>query len=284
MRFIIKQDIVVAQQSIISSADALSTPEYRKYLPLIAAAAAVIGFLAAPWPLAEKAHAVLHGLCAQTPSHTLLMGGQALPFDARMTGIYSGLAVVMAVAGVRTRFRASGLPSWAVIGALAFLVAAMAVDGFNSLFLDLGIWHPYAPQNWLRLVTGAGAGVALGATLCFLIGSTLWDRPEAGRVLSWRDLGVTAVIWAGVAGLFLSGWGLLYPVLTVFLVFSATFTICAIAYLMLTLTRMTNNRHRSFAGLGGEGAAGIVLGLVAIGLLACGRFALEYWLGIPTPQ
>ena len=204
----------MAQQSISPSAETLSTPEYRAYLPLIVAAAAVIGFVAAPWPLAEKAHAVLHGICAQTPSHTLLLGGQPLPFDARMTGIYSGLAVVMLVAGLRTRFRASGIPAWTLVGVLALLVAAMAVDGFNSLFLDLGLWHPYQPQNWLRLVTGAGAGVALGATLCFLLGTTLWERPATERIISWRDLGVTAVIWAGVAGLFLSGWGALYPVLT----------------------------------------------------------------------
>ena len=55
-------------------------------------------------------------------------------------------------------------------------------------------------------------------------------------------------------------------------------------YYVLTLTRMTNNRVHSFAQIGGEGAAGIVLGLVAVALLAGGRFALEYWLGIPTPQ
>jgi uncharacterized membrane protein len=274
----------VAQQSLTHPSETLSTPEYRKFLPVLAAAAAVIGFLAAPWPLAEKAHAVLHGLCAQTPSHTILLGGQPLPFDARMTGIYSGLAVVMAVAGARTRFRASRVPSWPMIGLLVVLVGAMAVDGFNSLFLDLRMWHPYEPQNWLRLVTGAGAGAALGATLCFLLGTTLWEQPSTGRIINWRDLGMSLVAWIAVAGLFMSGWGLLYPVLCLFLVLSAVFTICTIAYLMLILTRMTNNRFRTYAELGGEGAAGIMIGLLAIALLAGGRFAFEYWLGIPTPQ
>jgi uncharacterized membrane protein len=274
----------VAQQSLTHPTESLSTPEYRKYLPLLTAAAAVAGFLAAPWPLAEKAHVVLHGLCAQTPSHTILLGGQPLPFDARMTGIYSGLAVVMAVTGIRTRFRASGIPAWPVIGLLALLVGAMAVDGFNSLFLDLGMWHPYESQNWLRLVTGAGAGAALGVTLCFLIGTTLWQRTDSRQIIAWRDLGVSLIAWAAIAGLFLSGWGVLYPVLCMLLVLSAVFTICTIAYLMLTLTRMTNNRHISFTGIGGEGAAGIVLGFLAIALLAGGRFVLEYWLGIPMPQ
>lgn len=274
----------MAQQSIASSAQSFDRPEYRKYLPLLAALAALAGFFAAPWSLSEKTHAALHGLCAQTLSHTILLGGQPLPFDLRMTGIYSALAVVMVVAGMRTRFRASGIPSWPVLATLALLVLVMAADGFNSLFLDLGMWHPYEPMNWLRLVTGAGAGVALGATLLFLLGSTVWERPSNDVVVSWRDLAVTALVWMLIAGLLLSGWGLLFPVVSVALLLAAAATICTIAYLMLTLTRMTNNRHHSFGNLGAEGAAGIVLGLVAIGLLAGGRFALEYWLGIPAPQ
>lgn len=274
----------MAQQSIATSSQSLDRPEYRKYLPLLVAAGVLFGFLAAPWPLNEKAHAVLHGLCAQTPSHTILLGGQPLPFDARMTGIYSGLAVIMAVAGARTRFRASAIPGWPVLGALAALVVIMAIDGFNSLFLDLGMRYLYEPQNWLRLVTGAGAGVALGATLLYLLGATVWERPGTESVVSWRDLGITALIWALVAGLFLSGWGALYSVVSIGLVVAAVATICTIAYLMLTLTRMTNNRHHSFADLGAEGAVGITLGLIAVGLLAGGRFALEFWLGIPAPQ
>lgn len=274
----------MAQQSIAPSSQSLERPEYRKYLPLLVALGSLSGFLAAPWPLSEKAHAVLHGLCAQTPSHTILLGGQPLPFDARMTGIYSGLAVIMAIVGARTRFRAAGIPAWPLLGALAALVAIMAVDGFNSLFLDIGMWHLYEPQNWLRLVTGAGAGVALGATLLYLLGATVWERPETATVVSWRDLGMTTLVWALVAGLFLSGWGVLHSVMSIGLVIAAVATICTIAYLMLTLTRMTNNRHRSFADLGAEGAAGIMLGLIAVGLLAGGRFALEFWLGIPAPQ
>jgi uncharacterized membrane protein len=275
---------IVAQQTIVSTSHAIETPEYRKYLPLLVALAALTGFLAAPWPFAEKAHAVLHGLCAQTPSHTILLGGQPLPFDARMTGIYSGLAVVMAVTGLRTRFRAAGIPAWPVLATLALLVVIMAVDGFNSLFLDLGMRHLYEPQNWLRLITGAGAGAALGATMLYLLGATVWERPGTSPVLSWRDLAFTAALWAVVAGLFFSGWGWLYPIMSFALVIAAVGTICVIAYLMLTLTRMTNNRHQSFADLGAEGAAGILIGLLAVALLAGGRFALESWLGIPAPR
>jgi hypothetical protein len=51
---------------------------------------------------------------------------------------------------------------------------------------------------------------------------------------------------------------------------------------MLVLSRATNNRHASFADLKIEGVAGILLGLLVVAMLACGRFALERWLGIPV--
>jgi len=273
----------MAQQTLPIPAQRIDeAPEYRKWLPLLIFAACVIGFIAAPWPLTEKAHAVLHGLCAQIPSHTIHMGNNALPFDARMTGIYSGVAASMLAIGARTRFRPSGLPSWPVVALLALGGAAMAADGFNSLFLDLRYWHPYEPQNWLRVITGAAAGFALGATLAYLIGASLWRDLAGEPVATWRDLALGAAFWAPFGLALWSGWGVLYPVVAMLLVVTAVGTICTIAYLMLVLTRATNNRHASFADMKIEGAAGIALGLIVVALLACGRFALEHWIGIPV--
>jgi uncharacterized membrane protein len=272
----------MAQQTLPILAQRIDgAPEYRKWLPLLVFAACVAGFIAAPWPLAEKAHAVLHGLCAQIPSHTLHMGRNALPFDARMTGIYSGVAASLLAIGWRTRFRFSGLPSWPVAAVLAFGVVAMAADGFNSLFLDLKRWHPYEPHNWLRVITGAGAGFALGTTLAYLIGASLWSDVRSEPVVEWRDLGLAPAFWAPFGLALWSGWAALYPLVAMLLVVTAVGTICTISYLMLVLTRATNNRHASFADMKIEGASGIVLGLLVVASLACGRFALEHWLGIP---
>jgi len=259
------------------------TPDYRRWLGLIVILSATLGFIAAPWPLREKSHAVLHGLCAQTPSHTLRLGGHMLPFDARMTGIYAGVAVTMIAIGFRTRFRFAGIPRWPLLAVMAAFVIAMAVDGFNSFFLDIGVWHAYTPQNWLRLVTGMGAGIALGATLSYLIASTLWrDTSFRTPAASWHDLAVTFIACAGVAILLLTGWGFLYVITTFLLVASAVFVICAIVLLMLILLRESNNRWRSLGDMQVEGAIGILLGFLIVAILAGGRFALEYWLGIPA--
>ena len=274
----------MATQPISANREKLDgAPDYRRWLGAIVVLSAALGFIAAPWPLAQKAHAVLHGLCAQTPTHTIRLGGQMLPFDARMTGIYSGVAIMMVAIGLRTRFRFAGVPRWPLLALLGAFVLAMTIDGFNSLLLDLRMWHPYTPQNWLRLVTGMGAGMALGATLCYLIGSTLWnDARFSVPAFRGRDIGLTLVGSTVVAGLFLSGWGFLYPIAAFLLVASAVFVICTIALLMLILLRESNNRWRSLGDMQLEGVAGILLGFLIVAMLACGRFALERWLGIPA--
>jgi len=50
----------------------------------------------------------------------------------------------------------------------------------------------------------------------------------------------------------------------------------------LILLRETNNRWRSLSDMQMEGVAGILLGFLIVAMLACGRFALERWLGIPA--
>jgi hypothetical protein len=56
----------------------------------------------------------------------------------------------------------------------------MGVDGFNSLFLDLGLPHLYQPENLLRLLTGLGAGVAMVSFIAPVTNSLLW-RVDDGR-------------------------------------------------------------------------------------------------------
>src|SRR4051812_13030157 len=66
----------------------------------------LVALVMAPWPLAAKFHAVVHGLCAQRPSHSFALGGTNLPFDARMTGIYGGTLTTILFLLARGRWRA----------------------------------------------------------------------------------------------------------------------------------------------------------------------------------
>ena len=255
----------------------------QRWTPLMLAGGLVLAFLAAPWSLQHKAHAALHGLCAQTPSHTFLMGGQPLPFDARMTGIYGGFAVTFACMLWLGRHRAARLPSFPLIALLAAFVGAMAIDGFNSLFLDLGRPHPYQPDNRLRLVTGTGTGISLAVILCYLIGVTLWRRPDTRLpVLTWRDLAILLPAQAPFALLVVSGWGWLSAPLTVGLVLAALAVLTTLALVAIVLFRRLDYSFDGIGELHSQATAAMIVAVSIMALLASGRFLLEHVTGIQT--
>jgi uncharacterized membrane protein len=129
------------------------------------------------------------GICAQLPTHSFYPGGQQLPLCARNTGIYLGFIVTLITLATRGRGRAQRLPPWPIIVLLVCGVAALVVDGFNSLALDLGLPHLYQPHNLLRLATGLVTGLALAALALPVLNRLLWcEYNEQHSIPSWRAL------------------------------------------------------------------------------------------------
>jgi uncharacterized membrane protein len=243
-------------------------------------------FLAFPAPLDDKAHAALHGLCSQRPSHSFTLGERRLPFDARMTGIYGGFLTASAYLACRRRYRVFGLPTLPAMGLLLGGVALLGVDGVNSLLLDLGIWHPYEPHNEIRLATGLLTGIALAVAVCFLLSTTLWRRGFAGRqvVAGVGEVGVLVALQVPFALLVLSGRGWLYAPVAVALLLSATAVVSALAVVVLTILRRRDNTYDRPAQLDGVAASALLVGLAVMALIAGGRFWLEHWTGAqPLP-
>ena len=258
-------------------------PVYRRWLPALLGGGLVLLFLAAPWPIADKAHAAMRGLCAQNPQHTLTLGGQLLPFDARMSGVYLGLIAILTVIAARGGMRRAGTPTRKAIVVLGVLLMAMAIDGANSLLTDLRLPHLWAPTNTLRLITGTGAGLALGALLAYLVASTIWRRPRwLEPAASGRDIAAALPIAGALAMLAASGWGAAYPIVATLLVVAGAGTMCALLLMILLLARDVANRSDSIADLRGHGIAGVALGLLVVAGLAAGRYAMETWLGLPA--
>ena len=86
-----------------------------------------------PWPLPDKLRAIGHACCAQIPSHTLTLAGQAMPLDARNSSIYGAVLVVIAMTWLLGRRRAGQFVSPRLGFLLMLAVLAMIFDGFNSL-------------------------------------------------------------------------------------------------------------------------------------------------------
>ncbi|MGC4191883.1 MAG: DUF2085 domain-containing protein [Thermomicrobiales bacterium] len=241
-----------------------------------------VAFLAFPGAYGAKAHSVLHGLCAQTPSHTFTFAGNALPFDGRMTGIYGGTIVTFAWLAIDRRLRFYGNPPRRIIVFLVACVVAMGLDGFNSLLRDLGLWHPYPPTNVMRLVSGFGTGVALAVILTWLLASSMWNfSSPKPTVRSFGDLRGVAFGGLAFGAAVLSGWGPFFMPIAALLMASAWMTLTVLMLVIVLLLFRIDERVRRLEDLHVPGAVAAALGLAVMLALAGGRFWLERVAGIP---
>ena len=164
--------------------------------------------------LLERLRWLDSGICAQMPSHSFFPGGQQLPLCSRNTGIYLGFSVTLLTLFASGRGRAQKLPGWSIIVILLCGVLAMAIDGFNSLQLDLGLPHLYQPHNLLRLATGLATGLALATLSLPIINYLFWrESNEQRTVTSWRSLllllpGLVLAFFAVAS----QSWLVLYPI------------------------------------------------------------------------
>jgi hypothetical protein len=153
----------------------------------------------------------------------------------------------------------------------------MAVDGFNSLFKDLGKWHPYQPSNDYRLLTGWMAGIGIGTVLVMLVGMTIWHRPRTSeRVIGrwWMPLLLVIPI-VPVRLLIGTGSDLIFYPYSLLLMASA---VAAFTTLVLVTVLMLMNRENRFERFEQLRGLAVVSMLIAIGVILAiggGRFWLE---------
>jgi len=116
---------------------------------------------------------LLSGVCHQLPSHSYWVGGQPLPLCARCSGTFLGIWAGLLALRAMGRHRRTGMPAGPTAWALGALAVAWAADGANSFIAD-GLGRAlYQPTNLLRLITGAGMGVALSAVVAPLLALAL---------------------------------------------------------------------------------------------------------------
>jgi uncharacterized membrane protein len=128
-----------------------------------------------------------YAVCHRITERSFSIAGRQLPLCARCTGMYLGVSLVFVVLALAGRRRWSYLPPLRIVLVLLGFIGLWAVDGINSyshFFPNLP--HAYEPQNWLRLLTGLGAGLTMGIILFPALAQTLWrdqiHRPAIGNL------------------------------------------------------------------------------------------------------
>ncbi|MDQ2884554.1 MAG: DUF2085 domain-containing protein [Chloroflexota bacterium] len=188
---------------------------------------------------------LVSGICAQMPTHSFYPAGERLPLCARNTGIYLGFMVTLLTLYASGRGRVQRLPTKSITIALGCGIAALGIDGLNSLALDLGLPHLYQPSNLLRLATGLATGLALAAFTLPLLNRLFWcEFNERRSFASWGDmlrfLPVLAFCFIAVSTQSAPG---LYPIALL----STTGVLMALSCVNLICLVAVSKRDESFA-------------------------------------
>jgi uncharacterized membrane protein len=157
---------------------------------------------------------LLNGVSSQRPSHSVFLGGEQLPLEARMAGIFLGFLCAVALLVVLGRLRASQPPGGALGFACWALVALTGFDGLNAFFFDGNLPHLYAPNTTLRLLSGLAAGLGLGLLAVPVVASVVWSRATDDASIEDPIELLSGLALAGlVGGLVLAGAGvMMWPV------------------------------------------------------------------------
>ncbi|WP_322488239.1 DUF2085 domain-containing protein [Chloroflexus sp.] len=226
-------------------------------------------------PLEWKMYAVVHGICAQ--QHNIFVGGLQFPLCARNSGIYLSFMLTFLYLYAIGRGRAGKIPPWPISLTLVAFVGIMAVDGFNSLFLDLGLPNWYPPDNFLRTLTGMGMGITIAAALHIVLNNTLRQNvdPQQPVFANWLQLlGIIVINLLALAAIYGNLGITFWP-----LAFLAFFGILGVLYLVcLLLTSLFmgyEGKVTSIRQLAGPATIALIPTLVIAGAMSWLRFWME---------
>lgn len=247
---------------------------------LLAALALIVFILVPPPSLLGHLNYIGAAVCHRLPEHSFFVGGEQLPLCQRCTGTFPGaLTGLLLQWGVLRRRRALRFPALWVWGFVALAIGLFGLDGINSYTTLLtgqarGLLG-YAPQPWLRLLTGTLTGLSMSIVLVPAFNQTLWrdGDPEARTVRHGGDLALLAGVGLAQAGLIytLEPW-LLYP-----LALYSTAGVLAMFILLGTMVFvMALGRDASCAGWR-EAATPLLWGFIFAALLIGGMDLFRLW-------
>jgi uncharacterized membrane protein len=136
-----------------------------------------------------KADAVGYAVCHQIEARAFHIGERPFPLCARCTGLFVGamLGLVYQI----LQGRKGRMPPTPVLIIFAVLALAWVFDGVNSFSMLVPMLPSlYETQNWTRLVTGTGMGLAVSALLWPSFIQTMFTRWIAKSPLgNWKQVG-----------------------------------------------------------------------------------------------
>jgi uncharacterized membrane protein len=197
----------------------LSFSPFVKWLGVTLAVLGTIAFLLwTPGNLLRTADYVGAAVCHRRASHSFIVDEHQLPLCQRCTGTFPGaLTGVLVQWGLWRRRRSMSFPRWLLLAPVILFAAMWGLDGVNSATSESHIYDlvqqwfsrpagvgilGYAPQPWLRLLTGALMGMSMSIVLVPAFNQTLWADGDDTRALrNWHEMALLIAVELGMAAL-----------------------------------------------------------------------------------
>jgi uncharacterized membrane protein len=262
----------------------LKSPLLKALLVLATLALLVVWLVKTPPGLLGKADAVGYAVCHRAPLRSFSLGDRPLPLCARCSGTFlAGLMAFIYTARLGRRGELPDLKTSLLLGAFA---VAFGLDGLNSFsHLLPGAPSVYPSHNWLRLLTGTGLGLGIGAILSPVFNQVIFiDFNNQHSLGSWREIGGMVGLAVLLDLAILSENPLLVYPLAV-LSGLAVLAILSAAYgVIWVLLSKQENRYHSLKECWVPLTAGFLTALLQITLMDAGRLILTgTWAGFNLP-
>lgn len=229
-----------------------------------------------PAGLLGKADAVGYAVCHQISARSFHIHDRALPMCARCSGMFIG--AMLGLVYQAAQGRKGKMPPILVMILLGIMALAWALDGANSFTMLIpGFPSVYETQNWTRLVTGTGMGLALSAILLPSFIQTVFSFwKEESALGNWKQVTGVILIAAGLDFLILLEipW-ILYPLALISSV-GVLVLLTMIYTMVLVLLTKKDNTFTHFTQMINYLIGGYIIALVQIGAIDILRYA---WTG-----
>ncbi|MCJ7693897.1 MAG: DUF2085 domain-containing protein [Anaerolineaceae bacterium] len=220
----------------------------------------------------EKLGAIGYAVCHRIEARSFHVHDQQVPLCARCTGMYLG-----AVLGLVFQFaqgKKGKYPPLKTIIVMGVFVLIFGIDGGNS-YLHFFPNAPslYEPQNWSRLVTGMGMGLAMETAIVPAFNQTVWkDWEDKSPLQSWKQLGLLFALAAltTLAVLNENIW-VLYPA-ALFSALGVIMLLTMIYTMVVTMITKRENTYSKLKELAFPIIAGLTLAILQIGVFDLARY------------
>lgn len=227
-----------------------------------------------PEGLLGKADAVGYAVCHRIPERSFLIGDRQMPMCARCTGLFLGamLGLFFQLAQGQ-KGKMPPIPAAILFGIFAL---AWVLDGINSFtMLTPNLPSLYQTQNWTRLVTGTGMGLAISAILLPAFIQTIFKEwePASGFGKWYKFLAALALaaILDALVLLEIPWLNYMFGLMSALSVFVLLTMIYSMVLVMLFKKENTfDNINQLLIPLTG----GFIIGLIQIGVIDLARYLL----------